>query len=830
MTTIQTVLYKQPMLPVQKIIFLYLVLLFTTANVTAQTATLTGRVFSPDKKPLENVSITAHNKGTTTNSKGQYTLIVPADTLIRVTFSHISFQKLKKKIKIPKGKTMLFSPRLSEKTEEIQEVTVKSRKNEATGIDAIDTQDIKKLPTANTSIESALKNIGLGVSSSNELSTQYNVRGGNYDENLIYVNGIEVYRPFLVRSGQQEGLSFVNPDLTYDVKFSSGGFQAKYGDKMSSVLDITYKKPKAFAVGITAGLLGGSAYLENLSLNNKLSSMIGIRYRNNSLFIKKTDTETNVKPNFTDVQTYFSYEFSDKFQLDLLTNFSLNKYNYEPKSRITKFGTFTNPKALVVNYNGREKDQYLTIFGALQANYKASESLALQLTASKYNTQEEEYYDILAFYGLGEVNTDFGNTNFGGVNLTQAIGSQLDHARNDLDALIANIQLKATYKQGKQVIETGVKVQQENIKDRIIEWQVIDSAGFSLRPPHLLPQNDEPYTLYTGPLVPFDGRRGFNKTNITRLMGFLQYSNSIFIGEHQLWYNAGVRAQYWQISQSDGQSVISPRGQIAIKPDWKKDMVFRLSGGLYYQPPFYKELRSREGTVIPSVKAQQSFHLVLGNNYSFTINGRPFKLVSEAYYKWLNNVNPFTVNNVQIRYAAKNNAKAYAFGFDMRLNGELVEGTESHLSFSYLNTKENINGQGFIPRPTDQRLKFAVFVQDYVPNYPQFKVYLNTIYNTGVPGGSPSYANPYLFQNRLKDYFRTDIGFWYVFKDAENNSNKHWLRKFKDFSIGLELFNLFDVKNSITNTWVRDIANNQSVGVPNYMSGRLLNVKINVRF
>lgn len=813
-----------------KIFILYFIFLLATVSATAQTATLTGRVFSPDKQPLENVGVTAHNKGTTTNKKGRYTITVPADTLIEVTFSHIGFQKLVKKIEIPVGKTMLFSPRLSEKVEEIEEVTVKNRKNEVTGIDAIDTKDIKKLPTANKSVESALKSLGLGVSSSNELSTQYNVRGGNYDENLIYINGIEVYRPFLVRSGQQEGLSFVNPDLTYDIKFSSGGFQAKYGDKLSSVLDITYKKPREFALGAELGFLGGSAYLENLSLNGKLSSLIGMRYRNNSLFLKSTDEETNVKPNFTDVQAYFSYNFSEKFQLDLLTNLSLNKYNYEPTSRITKFGTFANPKALVVNYRGEEKDQYFTLFGAMQANYKVNEQLALQLTSSVYNTQEEEYYDILAFYGLGEVNTDFGNTNFGEVDFTQAIGSQLDHARNDLDAFISNIQLKAIYKNNGHLVEAGVKMQQENIKDRISEWQVIDSAGFSLRPPHLLPRNDEPYTPYTGPLVPFISRRGFNNTDIKRLMGFVQYSNSTFIGDHQLWYNAGVRAQYWHVNSENGQTAISPRGQLAIKPDWQQDMVFRLSGGLYYQPPFYKELRNQTGTVIPALKAQRAIHLVMGNNYSFTIDDRPFKLVSEAYYKWLSDVNPFTVNNVQIRYAAKNNAKAYAFGFDVRLNGELVEGTESHLSFSYLNTRENIENQGYIPRPTDQRLKFAVFVQDYIPNYPNFKVYLNTLYNTGVPGGSPSYADPYLFQSRLKDYFRTDIGFWYVFKDTENPSNKDWLRNFKAFSMGLELFNLFDVKNSITNTWVRDIANNQSVGVPNYMSGRLLNVKLNVEF
>ncbi|QCX41086.1 TonB-dependent receptor [Aureibaculum algae] len=808
------------------------VFFFFTSIAFAQTATIKGTVKNEEGKPIEDVSVIYNQKGTTTDSNGTYTLSLPANTEVTVIFSHIAYTTLNKKVKIPKNRNLFFSPKLKIKIEEIETVVVKDKKDDAQGIDKVPIETIKKLPSANAGIEGTLKNIGLGVSGNNELSTQYNVRGGNYDENLVYVNGIEVYRPFLVRSGQQEGLSFVNPNLTQNVKFSAGGFQAKYGDKLSSVLDITYKKPKSFGIGLEASLLGGSLTAEGISKDQKLTAILGARYRNNSLFVNKKDIETNFKPNFTDVQTYITYQFNNKFSLDFLGNFSLNNYKYTPVSRETKFGTISDPKALIVNYRGKETDQYLTLFGALKGTYLVNDNLKLELTSSAYNTQEEEHYDILAFYGIGNVNADFGSDSFGDVEFSQAIGSQLDHARNDLDALITNIQVKATLKKDKHLFEFGAKYQLEDIKDRIVEWEVIDSAGFSLRPPNLLPNNDEPYNSYTGPIVPFTSVRATNNVQINRISGFGQWSKSTYINDTQLWFNLGVRAQNWKVKaegiEEKGHTVISPRAQFAIKPDWKKDMLFRVSGGYYYQPPFYRELRDSSGMVHPEVKAQRSIHFVLGNDYSFKLWNRPFKLVTEAYYKSLTDVNPFTVDNVQIRYRAENNAKAYAVGFDARINGEFVEGTESYFSFGYLKTEENIDNQGYIARPTDQRLKFAVLFQDYVPNYPNLKMYLNMVYNTGVPGGSPSYADPYVFQSRLKDYFRSDIGMSYVFKDAENTTNIKWLENFKEFSLGIELFNMFDVQNSITNTWVRDISSSRSIGIPNYLSGRVLNVKLKI--
>ena len=735
-----------------------IILIFFTNSLLGQSALVQGIVKDETGNPIENVAVTYNQTGAVTNSEGAYSLKVPSGTFINITFSHVSFNTLIKRIRVPRNRTLNFSPKLITKTEAIEEVIVKDEKEQAQGIEKVPIETIKKLPSANAGIESTLKNIGLGVSGTNELSTQYNVRGGNYDENLVYVNGIEVYRPFLVRSGQQEGLSFVNPELTRNVKFSAGGFQAKYGDKLSSVLDITYKKPQEFKLGIEASFLGGSATIENLSKNTKLSTLLGVRYRNNSLFANSRDIETNFKPNFTDIQTYLSYQFNERFTLDFLGNFSLNNYDYIPISRRTNFGTIANPQALIVNYQGKEDDQYLTLFGALKASYLVNEQLKLELITSTYNTQEEEHYDILAFYGIGEVNADFGSDNFGDVQFSQAIGSQLDHARNDLDALISNVEAKATFQKDDHIFEFGAKYQIEDIKDRIVEWEVIDSAGFSLRPPYLLPRNDEPYIPFTGPLVPFSSIRATNDVQINRISGFAQWSKTSYINKHQLWHTLGVRAQQWKVMGSgmiaDDHLVISPRAQIAIKPNWEKDMLFRISGGYYYQPPFYRELRDSLGIVHPEVKAQRSVHIVLGNDYSFEMWDRPFKLVTELYYKSLTDVNPFTVDNVQIRYRAKNNAKAYATGFDARINGEFVPGTESWFSFGYLNTKENIDDRGYISRPTDQRLKFAILFQDYVPNYPSLKMYLNLVYNTGVPGGSPSYADPYIFQNRLKRLFQ----------------------------------------------------------------------------
>lgn len=800
----------------------------------AQTARIKGVILDENNQPVEDVDVSYKNTSTTSNENGFYILTVPANQKITIVFSHLANKSSSLDIELKPNEDFEFNPVLSKKVEMIGTVEIYNNRKRVEGITNIAPRDIKLIPGANAGVENLLKTLP-GVNSNSELSTQYAVRGGNYDENLVYVNEIEVYRPFLIRSGQQEGLSFTNTDMIQNVDFSAGGFQAKYGDKLSSVLDITYRRPKSFGASLEASFLGGSLMVETASKNQKWAAITGVRYRDNSLFVNSQETETNFRPTFADVQTYVTYNPNNKWEWSFLGNISQNKYNYEPLTRQTNFGTIDDPKALLVFYQGQEKDQYDTYFGALKTTFKASEDFTLKFIASAYHTQEQEYFDIKADYSFGELDTNIGSGNLGNIVYTQEIGSQLNHARNDLDALIVNAEVKGFHNINENKIEWGFKYTREDIRDRIVEWEVIDSAGFSLNPPIIdLPIRDQPYNPYTGPLVPYQNVRALNYTKIDRLSGYVQWSKKSMLGSHDVWYNFGVRAHNWQVSGDniDGknQTTFSPRAQFAIKPDWESDMVFRLSGGLYHQPPFYRELRGADGLVNPDVKAQQSIHVVLSNDYSFKMWERPFKLVTEAYYKSMSDVNTYTLDNVRIRYSANNDAKAYATGFDARLNGEFVPGTESWFSFGYMKTEENINDRGYIARPTDQRLKFGILFQDYVKNIPNLKLYLNLVYNTGLPGGSPSYADPYVYQSRLRDYRRADVGFSYVFTEKnETRPDGHWLKKFKDLSLGLEIFNLFNNQNAITNTWVRDVYTKVQYGIPNYMTTRVFNIKLTAR-
>ncbi len=807
--------------------------MFPTLLLAQKLSTIKGTIINKFNDPIEGVTISYLNKGTTTDENGAYELKIPIRKTVTVTFSHVSYKTIVKKFTTRGVRTITFSPTLTIKNESLEEIIIQNRKKEAQGITKIDTKKLETVVGANAGVETILMTLP-GVSNNNELSTQYNVRGGNFDENLVYVNGIEVYRPFLIRSGQQEGLSFINSNMVQNIDFSAGGFQAKYGDKLSSVLDITYRKPKEFATQVDLSLLGGNVTTEGTFLNNKLSAILGVRYRDNSLFVNSKQTQVNFRPNFTDVQTYLSYEANKKLTLNFLGNFSLNNYNYKPLTRRTRFGTIANPLELIVFYQGQEEDTFQTLFGAISADYKINEDLDITGTISSFNTQEEEHFDIAAAYNLGQVNTNIGSENFGEVEFSQGIGSQINHARNDLDALINNIQLKASLKDGNNEWKAGVRYQVENIKDRIREWEIIDSVGFSVRPPHHTNSNNQPYEPFTGPIEPFQSVRAENEVDINRITSFVQFSRKTNWDDHQIWLNAGVRTQYWSVTPKglSGKSftIISPRAQFAIKPDWKKDMLFRLSGGYYSQPPFYKELRGFDGKLNPNVKAQKSIHAVLGNDYSFVLWNRPFKLTTELYYKNLTNVNAYAIDNVRIRYRADNNAEAYAYGLDVRLNGEFVPGNDSWISFGYLKTEENINNRGYIARPTDQRIKFGVLFQDYVPNLPDLKVYLNLVYNTGVPGGSPAYADVYDFQNRLGDYRRADLGVSYVFVDANKKVTSNFIGNFKELTAGLELFNIFDIRNSITNTWVRDVYSKQQFGIPNFMTGRVLNFKLKMKF
>ena len=817
---------------INKIILVFFIF-SVNSLIFAQSATVKGVILDKKNQAVENVNVSCQGVGVQSNANGFYSLSVPANRKVGVVFSHISLKRATVTLTLKSNEEYEFNLVMSDQEEQMGEIVIQgNNKKRIQGITSIEPEIIRRIPGANAGVENILKSLP-GVNSNNELSTQYAVRGGNYDENLVYVNEIEVYRPFLIRSGQQEGLSFTNTDLVQNIDFSAGGFQAKFGDKLSSVLDITYRKPTKFGATLEASFLGGSLAVDAVSKNKKWSAITGVRYRNNSLLVKSQETETNYTPTFADVQTNVNYNASAKWQWSFLGNISQNKYQYQPLTRQTNFGTIDNPMALLIYYEGQEKDKYNTYFGAVKSTFVASEKSTYKIIASAYHTQEQEYFDILAQYRLGEVDANIGSETFGDVAFSKGIGGQLNHARNDLDALIVNTELKGLHNWKKNQLEWGIKYTRESIRDRVVEWEVIDSAGFSINPPKFLPKNDQPYTSYIGPLVPYQNVRATNYVTINRFSGYAQWNRKGNFGTNEVWFNAGFRMHQWQVetynTTGDSQITFSPRAQFTLKPNWKKDMFFRLSGGLYHQPPFYRELRDADGAVQANVKAQQAIHIVLSNDYNFKMWNRPFKMVSELYYKSLTDVNPYTLDNVRIRYAAANNAKGYAQGFDFRMNGEFVPGTESWISFGYLKTEENSDNKGYISRPTDQRLKFGLLFQDYMPRIPTVKLYLNLVYNTGLPGGSPSYADPYLYQNRLRDYRRADIGFSKVIIDGKNTSTKRWLKNVKELALGLEIFNLFNNQNAITNTWVRDVYSKTQFAIPNYMTNRVFSVKLNAR-
>ncbi|MGB3592518.1 MAG: carboxypeptidase-like regulatory domain-containing protein [Nonlabens sp.] len=820
----------------------YLIALFVLLNVmvNAQDGIIQGVITDEDGSPLQNVNITVAgtNLGTVSLQNGFYRLMVPAGQKLNIRFTSIGLKDIEvRDLIVKKSPPFEFNPVMKIDEFQITTVTIRNiESQEFEGVTTIKPDIVRAMPGIQSGVENLLKSLP-GVGSNNELSTQYTVRGGNFDENLVYINEIEVYRPFLIRSGQQEGLSIVNSDLVRDVRFSAGGFQSKYGDKLSSVLDIDYRRPTTFGAGIDASLLGVNMFVEGTAFSKAATGILGLRYRDNSLLVNSRNTEANTVPVFIDAQTYLTYQINNKLELSFLGNIAINSFEFEPLTSQTNFGTVDDAQALVINYDGFEDDQYETYFGALKASYDVNESLNLRLITSIYHTQEQEHFDILGRYSLGRPNTDIGGSNLGQVDFTRGIGSELDHGRNDLDALIITAQLKGTYIIEDAVNETdqldwGIKFNSEDIRDRVREYTVIDSAGFNVRPPIRQFANDEPYSPFVAPLEPFESIRANNDVQVTRLQAFAQYNSRGYLGDHQIFWNAGARSHTWNVNgagiEGVTQTVVSPRGQFAIKPYWTNtDMLFRFSTGLYYQPPFYRELRDRTGTVVPDVKAQRSIHFVAGNDWSFNWNNRPFKLTTEAYYKGLSDVNTYTVENVRIRYRANNEAEAYAYGFEMRLNGEFIKGTESWISLGYLKTEENLNDRGFISRPTDQRLKAAFLFQDYVPNIPKLRAYLNMVYNTGLPGGSPSYADPYLFQFRLKDYFRSDLGIQYVFVDANNTAKSgSWLSNFKELSLGAQIYNIFDRQNQISNLWVRDVVSSTQFAVPVRLTPRIFNIRL----
>jgi len=790
----------------------------------AQQAVVRGIITNNNQAPIQNATIISGRNGTTSNTNGFYSLQVQSNIDIQVIFQHIGYQNSIVKLKLNPGEIYELNPVINESEEQIAEVIVQANQQRVIkGMTALTSETIRNISGANAGVENLLMSLP-GVNSNNELSTQYAVRGGNYDENLVYVNEIEVYRPQLIRSGQQEGLSFLNPDMIQQVQFSAGGFEASYGDKLSSVLDITYKSFSKNQTLLSLSRLGGNL---SWSLGKEKWSMITVlRYRDNGLLVDQKETETNFNPSFADLQTFITYAHSDQLFFNILGAFSVNTYRYEPLVRQTNFGTIDQPKALVVYYDGNEKDKYTAFTGALKTTWITNNNNSYRLILSNYQTVENEHFDILAQYRLGDPNTSIGGDDLGEVTFTEGVGSQLTHGRNNYAAQIVDGKLRGKHIKGNHQLDWGIGYKREYIDDRLVEWEVVDSAGFSIRPPSGSISNDQPYNSFTGPLVPFAYVQATNQTQIQRMTSFFQWSHRGLVGNTLYWLTAGIRGQRWQLDNEKPKYIASPRMQFSFRPKNKDHVLYRFATGLYAQPPFYRELRSRNGQINPEVDAQKSIHLSLGNEYRFSMWNRPFLFQSELYYKHLDQLNAYTVENVRIRYDANNDTKGFVYGLDLRLHGEFVPGTESWISLGLMSTEENRNNRGYIPRPTDQRIKFAMLFQDYVPSMPFLKMNLNLVYNSGLPGGAPNYADPYDYGGRLRDYKRADLGIFYVV----NDENKSRLPFVKNLMIGFEIFNVFDVQNAITMTWVRDVTSKSQFGIPNYMTPRVFNLKLSAGF
>jgi len=646
------------------------------------------------------------------------------------------------------------------------------------------------------------------------LSSQYSVRGGNFDENLVYVNDIEIYRPMLTRSGQQEGMSSINSDMVSSIDFSAGGFDAKYGDKMSSVLDIKYRKPTEFAASATASFLGGSLHLEDLSKNGKFSHISGIRYKTNRYLLGSLDDKGEYNPSFIDFQTYLTYKFNKSFDVSFLGNLAKNQYNFLPQSRETTFGTISQQYGAKIYFEGQEADQFVTTTGALVANYHPGEKLNLKFIASAFQSKEAETYDIDGQYYLNELeqNTQTGTPDS---SLNIGVAEFLNHARNYLDVSVYSLEHKGAFNSEHHLLNWGVKAQIEKINDRMNEWTMRDSTGYAI------PYHSDKIELYSSTNMKYS-------MNSTRLMAFMQDTYQIPVGKGALYATAGIRTQYWTYSS---EFLLSPRATLRYYPEWNSNFVFHLSGGIYDQPAFYKELKDRNGIIYPDTKAQRSAQVVFGADYIFRAWDRPFKFTSEMYYKFMSNLVPYQIDNVRIRYLPDQKAKGYATGLDMKVNGEFVSGIESWASLSVMKTEEDIlnDGHGYIPRPTDQRFNFSVFFQDYFPGNPTWKMHLTAFYGSRLPTGPPN-SQRYQDVFRIPPYRRIDLGFSKILisQDHKKFRNKT-VNSIKDMWLSMEVFNLLGINNTISYLWV---ANNTGdmFGVPNYLTKRKLNLKLTVKF
>ena len=808
------------------------IILFLLLQISSIGQTIEGKITDFKLNPLAavNISIIDQSGGLISDNDGFYKVNIKANRSYVIAFSFIGYKT--EKIRVPmlkKGQKYTLNISLEESNTLLDDIIVKDQKSRKNNLSRIKTKHVEVIPGSGGGIESVLKTLP-GVSSANELSSQYSVRGGNFDENLVYVNGIEVYRPFLIHSGQQEGLSFVNTDLVGSILFSAGGFSAKYGDKMSSVLDIKYKQPKKIASSLSLSLLGGSAHLEGISKNRRLSYLLGFRHKSNQYLLSSLDTEAEYVPRFSDLQTYLNYKINTNWDISLLTNISKNQYQMIPQDRNTDFGTFNEALRLTVFFEGQELDKYETYFGALSTRFNPNTKVQLELTGSAFQTFEQENFDILGEYWLYQLDNNLGSDNFGDVAFDRGVGKYINHARNSLDARVINFSHKGNYNDKDISLVWGLKFQNEDINDRISEWTLIDSAGFTL--PH--PYDSIGSTSNSNQQVLMNE---ILKTDInissTRQSGYLEYSQDL----NNFSLNAGTRSSYWSYNE---ELLVSPRVSLAYAPNWEKDVVFRLASGIYYQSPFYKELRYPDGRLNNNIESQKSTHYVIGSDYLFYKWGRPFKWITELYYKKLDNLIPYKVDNVRIQYLAENNSKGYATGVDFKINGEFVSGVESWASLSIMQTEEDIIGDsyidengntvepGYIPRPTDQRVNFSLFFQDYIPGNLNYKMHLNMIYGSGLPFGPPK-SEKYEDILRIPDYRRVDIGFSAILKSENKRSRVNFMNVFNSAWLSVEVFNLLDINNTISYLWVSDIGGRQ-YAVPNYLTRRQVNLKLILRF
>lgn len=804
--------------------------------------------------PLVNISISTQSGGTISNVDGRYSLKIPANKEVIIGYSFMGFNTSRVRVIVKPGEKRLLNRQLTESSTMLPDFIIEDRQIRSSTLTPINPRLATTIPSAAGGLEALIKTFP-GVSSNNELSSQYSVRGGNYDENLVYVNDVEIYKPFLVRSGQQEGLSFLNSDLVSSILFSAGGFDARYGDKMSSVLDIRYKRPTEFMGSVSASLLGASMHFEGSTKDRRLMYLLGFRNKSNQYILRGLETKGDYKPSFTDLQGMLTWEVSPKLEFSMFGNYARNFYSIVPSTRETSFGTVNDAMQLRVYFDGSETDRFINYMGAFTANYKPIDGLSLKMIVSSFQTIESETFDITGQYWIGNLETDLQSDNFGEMLESKGVGTYHNHARNYLDATVSAIEHRGTLIKDNSTFAWGVKFQHEIVNDRLNEWVMNDSAGFTLpfqQGSIGVPGNQSDIQLQ-------DIVRTRTKLESNRFSAFIQDSWQVN-GEAGDWnFTAGVRTNYWDVNN---QWLLSPRGGISYKPAWDKDIVFKLSSGLYYQPPFYRELRDKQGNLNRDLKAQSSVHIVLGSDYNFLAWGRPFKLTTEAYYKYLTNLVPYDVDNVRIRYFAQNNAKGYATGLDFKVNGEFVKGVESWASLSFMRTREDLanddyydyyndegeriipgyttnnipvdsllNEQGFMPRPTDQRISFGLFFQDYLPRNPTYKMHLNLLFGTGLPFSPPG-AVKSRNKQRMPPFRRVDIGFSKQLVGSyrlRDKNKRAWLNRINDAWISLEVLNLLQVNNTISYNWVKDV-NNRQYAVPNYLTPRQLNLKVVVNF